>query len=82
MCGHPTRFHPAVCGTLETSALTHGVARPLVQFAVPSEEYIVDPIRAKALDLFIILHMDHEQNASTSTVRTAGGPRHVTLLRQ
>lgn len=42
------------------------------QFAVPSEEYVVDPVRAKALELFIILHMDHEQNASTSTVRTAG----------
>lgn len=39
---------------------------------MPSEEYVVDPIRAKALELFIILHMDHEQNASTSTVRTAG----------
>merc|ERR1712037_945295 len=38
----------------------------------PLEEYHVDPIQAKAIDAFMILHMDHEQNASTSTVRTAG----------
>merc|ERR1712151_166801 len=35
-------------------------------------EYQVNPIHAKAIDAFMILHMDHEQNASTSTVRTAG----------
>jgi citrate synthase len=41
-------------------------------FAVPSEEYHVDPILAKAMDRIFTLHADHEQNASTSTVRLAG----------
>src|ERR1700704_5682256 len=41
-------------------------------FAVPCEPYQVDPIAAEALDLLFILHADHEQNASTSTVRLAG----------
>ncbi|GJD93505.1 citrate synthase [Methylobacterium iners] len=41
-------------------------------FAVPCEEYVVNPIFARALDRIFILHADHEQNASTSTVRLAG----------
>ena len=41
-------------------------------FAVPCEPYVVDPIVARALDRILILHADHEQNASTSTVRLAG----------
>ncbi len=41
-------------------------------FAVPAEDYKVNPILARALDVFMILHADHEQNASTSTVRLAG----------
>jgi len=41
-------------------------------FAVPCEPYVVNPILAKALDRIFILHADHEQNASTSTVRLAG----------
>ena len=41
-------------------------------FAVPCEEYKVDPILARAMDRILILHADHEQNASTSTVRLAG----------
>ncbi|MGE3712421.1 MAG: citrate synthase, partial [Hyphomicrobiaceae bacterium] len=41
-------------------------------FAVPCEPYQIDPVRAKALDRIFILHADHEQNASTSTVRLAG----------
>jgi citrate synthase len=41
-------------------------------FSVPCEPYEVDPLHAKALDLLFILHADHEQNASTSTVRLAG----------
>jgi citrate synthase len=41
-------------------------------FSVPAEEYRVNPILAKALDTIFILHADHEQNASTSTVRLAG----------
>lgn len=43
-----------------------------LMFAVPTEEYVVDPLMAKALDVIFILHADHEQNASTSTVRLAG----------
>jgi citrate synthase len=41
-------------------------------FAVPCEEYRCNPVLAKALDTIFILHADHEQNASTSTVRLAG----------
>ena len=41
-------------------------------YAVPCEPYHVDPLAAQALDLLLILHADHEQNASTSTVRLAG----------
>ncbi|HFD81570.1 MAG TPA: citrate synthase [Gammaproteobacteria bacterium] len=43
-----------------------------MMFSVPCEEYHVDPVAEKALDLIFILHIDHEQNASTSTVRLAG----------
>ncbi|MGI9481846.1 MAG: citrate synthase [Hyphomicrobiales bacterium] len=41
-------------------------------FAVPAEEYQVEPVLARAMDRIFILHADHEQNASTSTVRLAG----------
>jgi citrate synthase len=41
-------------------------------FAVPAEDYEVNPILARAMDKIFILHADHEQNASTSTVRLAG----------
>ncbi|MFN3293486.1 MAG: citrate synthase [Gemmobacter sp.] len=41
-------------------------------FAVPCEEYVVSPILEKAMDRIMMLHADHEQNASTSTVRLAG----------
>jgi citrate synthase len=41
-------------------------------FAVPCEPYHGDPVAAEALDLLFVLHADHEQNASTSTVRLAG----------
>jgi citrate synthase len=41
-------------------------------FAVPCEEYKVDPVLARAMRRIFILHADHEQNASTSTVRLAG----------
>lgn len=42
-----------------------------MMFSVPSEEYIMNPVIVKAIDRFLILHADHEQNASTSTVRLA-----------
>ncbi|WP_375608545.1 MULTISPECIES: citrate synthase [unclassified Bartonella] len=41
-------------------------------FAVPCEEYKINPVLARAMDQIFILHADHEQNASTSTVRLAG----------
>jgi citrate synthase len=43
-----------------------------MMFSVPSEKYNVDPVVADAMDKLLILHADHEQNASTSTVRLAG----------
>ncbi len=43
-----------------------------MMFAVPTEDYEVDPQVAEALDLLLILHADHEQNCSTSTVRMVG----------
>jgi citrate synthase len=46
-----------------------------MMFATPCEEYDVDPVVARALDLLLILHADHEQNCSTSTVRLVGSSR-------
>ncbi|WP_153916692.1 citrate synthase [Shewanella sp. TC10] len=43
-----------------------------MMFAVPCEEYKVNPVVEKAMDRIFVLHADHEQNASTSTVRLAG----------
>ncbi|NIZ02134.1 citrate synthase [Thalassospira lucentensis] len=43
-----------------------------MMFGNPCEEYVVNPVLAKAMDRILILHADHEQNASTSTVRLAG----------
>jgi citrate synthase len=43
-----------------------------MMFAVPAEDYTVDPTMAEALRLLLILHADHEQNCSTSTVRMVG----------
>jgi citrate synthase len=51
-----------------------GYAQNLLQmfFAVPAEPYEIDQVAAEAIDLLFILHADHEQNCSTSTVRMAG----------
>ena len=46
-----------------------------MMFATPCEEYSVDGVLSKALDLLLILHADHEQNCSTSTVRLVGSSR-------
>lgn len=46
-----------------------------MMFALPSEDYVVDQTHARAMETFLILHMDHEQNASTSTVRIAGSSK-------
>ncbi len=43
-----------------------------MMFSVPCEDYEVDPVAERAMDVLFILHADHEQNASTSTVRLAG----------
>jgi citrate synthase len=73
--------------TIAAAAHKHALGQPFVYprndldycsnmlhmfFAVPCEGYEVDPVAAEALDLLFILHADHEQNASTSTVRLAG----------
>ncbi len=73
--------------TIAAAAHKHSLGQPFVYprndlsytanmlnmfFAVPCEDYYVDPVCAEALDLLFILHADHEQNASTSTVRLAG----------
>ena len=43
-----------------------------MMYSTPCEEYVINPVLAKAMDRILILHADHEQNASTSTVRLAG----------
>jgi len=73
--------------TLAAAVYKHSIGQPFVYpsndldycsnflnmlFSVPAEKYAVDPVAAEALDLLFILHADHEQNASTSTVRLAG----------
>jgi citrate synthase len=73
--------------TIAAAAYKHTLGQPFVYprndlrycanilnmfFAVPSEAYSIDPVAVEALDLLFILHADHEQNASTSTVRLAG----------
>ncbi|MCB1172947.1 MAG: citrate synthase [Leptospiraceae bacterium] len=46
-----------------------------MMFSVPATDYEIDPVVEKALDLLLILHADHEQNCSTSTVRLVGSSR-------
>ncbi|HYM34773.1 MAG TPA: citrate synthase, partial [Steroidobacteraceae bacterium] len=73
--------------TIAAAAYKHSLGQPFVYprndyeycanllqmfFSVPCESYTVDPVSTQALDLLFILHADHEQNASTSTVRLAG----------
>jgi citrate synthase len=73
--------------TIAAASYKHNIGEPIMyprndlsycanllhmMFATPCEEYLVDPIAEKALNLLFILHADHEQNASTSTVRLAG----------
>ena len=53
-----------------------------MMFALPAERYQVDPVVATALDVLLILHADHEQNCSTSTVRMVGssqGPIYASI---
>ncbi|HIG79113.1 MAG TPA: citrate synthase [Cycloclasticus sp.] len=73
--------------TIAAACYKHSIGEPIVyprndldycenllhmMFSVPCEEYEVSPVAAKALNLLFILHADHEQNASTSTVRLVG----------
>jgi citrate synthase len=73
--------------TIVAMAYKYGVGQPFMyprndldytanfmhmMFAVPCEKYVPNPVLTKALDRILILHADHEQNASTSTVRLAG----------
>jgi len=73
--------------TIAAACYKHSIGEPFVypdnslsytgnllhmMFSVPTERYQIDPIAEKALDLIFVLHADHEQNASTSTVRLAG----------
>ncbi len=73
--------------TIAAYAYKHSIGQPAIyprndlsysenilhmMFATPCEEYVPDPVAAKALDLLLILHADHEQNCSTSTVRVVG----------
>jgi len=73
--------------TIAAAAYKHTLGQPIIYprndlrycanmlnmfFAVPCEPFAIDPVAAEALDLLFILHADHEQNASTSTVRLAG----------
>jgi len=73
--------------TIAAASYKHNVGEPVVyprneldycanflnmMFATPCEEYVPDPLAVKAVNLLFILHADHEQNASTSTVRLAG----------
>jgi len=46
-----------------------------MMFAVPAEPYVISPVVAKAMNLLLILHADHEQNCSTSTVRMVGSSK-------
>jgi citrate synthase len=73
--------------TIAAASYKHSIGEPLVypdnslsytgnllnmMFSVPCEDYVIDPVAERALDLIFLLHVDHEQNASTSTVRLAG----------
>ncbi|MBM3977770.1 MAG: citrate synthase [Planctomycetes bacterium] len=73
--------------TIAAYSYKHSIGQPLIypqnsldycsnflrmMFATPCEEYATDPLLARALDLLLILHADHEQNCSTSTVRLVG----------
>jgi len=73
--------------TIAAAAYKHSLGQPFIYprndldyssnllnmfFSVPAEDYEIDPVAAEAIDLLLILHADHEQNCSTSTVRLAG----------
>jgi citrate synthase len=55
--------------------LSYGANFLHMMFAVPAEEYVINPVLVKALNMLLILHADHEQNCSTATVRMVGSSR-------
>jgi citrate synthase len=76
--------------TIAAASYKHSVGQPCMQprndlgyasnflrmmFATPCEDYEVDPVVSRAVELLLILHADHEQNCSTSTVRLVGSSR-------
>jgi citrate synthase len=76
--------------TIASYAFKHSIGQPFVypqnrfdyasnflhmMFATPAEDYLPDPALARVLDMLLILHADHEQNCSTSTVRMVGSSR-------
>ena len=76
--------------TIAACAYKHSIGQPFMyprneldycsnflhmMFGTPCEDYHVDPVIARALDLLLILHADHEQNCSTSTVRLVGSSK-------
>ena len=76
--------------TIATYSYKHSIGQPFIyphnkldyasnfmrmMFSTPCEPYEVDPILARTIDLLLILHADHEQNCSTSTVRMVGSSR-------
>jgi len=62
--GHPLNYPKNKLGYIENFLQ--------MMFALPVEDYTVDPVVAEALNILLILHADHEQNCSTSTVRLVG----------
>src|SRR5690606_2587384 len=65
--GHPVNY--------PDNNLTYCARFLKMMFSLPAEEYDVDPVVADALDKLLILHADHEQNCSTSTVRIVGSSK-------
>jgi citrate synthase len=65
--GHPVNY--------PDNSLTYTARFLKMMFSLPAEEYQVDPVVADALDKLFILHADHEQNCSTSTVRIVGSSK-------
>lgn len=55
--------------------LSYGANFLHMMFAVPAEDYVINPVLVKALNMLLILHADHEQNCSTATVRMVGSSR-------
>ena len=71
----PQSFHSTLYLIYPNNRLDYSSNFLRMMLSTPCEEYQVDPVLAGALDLLLILHADHEQNCSTSTVRLVGSSR-------